>query len=148
VSIAYLSERLRREVHDVQFADAKPSWELWKNQEANKKPLELLLRRYGEGLELRDLTFEHLADVLIKTDERVLREAFAAVEQQAIDNAYPLFFWIVDGTQAVFALASYVNPSAEYGFVTKDPKLIAALRDMKAGVTRKMTPTKPGRMIP
>ena len=49
----------------------------------------------------------------------------------------PTYFWLVDGTDAVFSIPSFSAGHSEYGFITTDQKLIDAFREMRLRFLRR-----------
>jgi hypothetical protein len=90
-----------------------------------------LMDQYHPGLEsIADLSCERYVERLEEAQEKIVRSLdpdTRKIDVTDTGSIVPMQFWVVDGTDAVFALARYTKQAREVGFRTSDRGLIHAL---------------------
>jgi hypothetical protein len=105
-------------------------WTSWRQE--HTKELREFLERLGryrpDGLRIdRD----ELMEILNRRDTQALDGEFKQASVHETAQVMPLYFWIIDGEEAIFSLAPLIKASAlEVGFRTTDSDLIEALEDI------------------
>ena len=129
ISITCLDEAHRSEyVKEQLFKDIK-GWDEWKQSE--RKRLEQLIKATPEAPNFDPLTREDLLAIFIKAEQQELKTTFAAATRKEIDTIMPLYFWLIDGYSAIFAIPSLSERAVEHGFSTTDSKLTSAFLEMR-----------------
>lgn len=82
----------------------------------------------GLSYELEPLDRDAFVQLLAAGDTNTLEGEFGAAERWVTTVAMPLYFWIVDDEDAVFALAQLEPDALEVGFRTSDADMIGALK--------------------
>lgn len=141
VAITFLNQSRRSRAVQEQFFDGCQDWNGWKSEPTNIKRLQRFLSTRSQAPSIARLTKEDFMSLVEEFDQRTLRETFAGAELWQIDSYIPLFFWLVDGMTAVFAIPGSVERAVEYGFSTTDQKLISAFVDMRQHYHREIAPT-------
>ncbi|MGZ5445138.1 MAG: hypothetical protein ACXW5U_15900 [Thermoanaerobaculia bacterium] len=137
IELTCLDAALRRRYEREQFTE--DTWQRWQSDaRATSRIAEFLRkRRAADG---SDLSLETFMKELEGIDESYLRDVFAGhVREMSVD--IPMYFWIVDGRSAIFAISAMSDTDGweEYGFITADHALIQALQEMRTRY-RKHTP--------
>jgi hypothetical protein len=90
--------------------------------------------------------FIHLVE---EEQERVLAEfESAGVDALDTDQLMPLYFWIVDGKKAVFALTEFDADAHEVGFQTSSTRMIKALEGIFIRYERSRHENEPAAVVP
>ncbi|MGB7926221.1 MAG: hypothetical protein WCF57_23475 [Pyrinomonadaceae bacterium] len=121
-----------------EFLQEKP-WEVWKEEPKNKERLERLLVMRQSEFNIDTLTEEGFVGLLEETNKQMIQGAFSRTKPLEIKSFMPAYFWLIDGTDAIFSVPSLREGHTEYGFSTTDHQLIDALRDMKDRYLRRPT---------
>ena len=92
------------------------------------------------------ITREEFLHILEDSNKNALERQFVSGDKRQsweTDLFMPLFFWIVDDTEAVFALAPHTAPTQQdLGFRTRDELLIGALHGVLDGYIRVRSSTE------
>jgi len=131
IEVACLNDDLRAAATDAEFPKTE-QWPEWRQKETNLDHLQKLLARHGKRAKAETVTREQVIELLCAEDKRTLDETFGGAHRCQVKNAVPLYLWLVDGSQAVFAIPSFNHRSVEHGFYTMDPRLIEGLLDIRA----------------
>ena len=115
------------------------SWESWRELPINQERLKQLLSAKHCKEEIKSIAEERFVGFLEDTNELMIRTDLAKAEVQEIEFFMPTYFWLVDGTDAVFSIPSFSAGHSEYGFITTDQKLIDAFREMRLRFLRRPT---------
>lgn len=100
-------------------------------EEVRRDPRMLdFIGRNGDGQVDREAISEgRFIEMLEAADAKVLAKVFGVTGSEVFtDQVLPLYFWMVDGRKAVFALAALTRGALEVGFATEDPGLTGALQ--------------------
>jgi hypothetical protein len=128
VSITCLNAERRLDFSRKQFSRER-NWDEWKRRPDNEKKL-LDLANTTNRDTINNLTQEGFYGLMEQADLAMLGEQLARAEKREINSNLPLYFWLVDEQRAIFAIPSYSDQATEYGFITYDPKLISAFKEM------------------
>lgn len=81
---------------------------------------------------LPDLTLEEFIDILECVDKQILADYRKPAHDRALETQLdlPLYFWLVDGREAIFAVPSGSHGGTDYGFRTSDHALVRALGEI------------------
>lgn len=137
IQLLCVNEQRREQLIEEEVKDTG-GFEAWRASDE----MRAFLHAHAAEREAASLTMPDFVDILKRKDRDALDHLFSAGdgtrEVWETDLVMPLFFWIADGTEAVFALAPHTRDTAaspstppragELGFRTRDPELIAALR--------------------
>lgn len=104
-------------------------WEEWKTK--NQERLTIFLNSHG-GTTVGDLTLKHFTYLLEEEDQRMLKRPFKKENSTATKEYIPVYFWIIDESEAVFSIPSFTERATEHGFHTSDHRLILGLKDLEA----------------
>jgi hypothetical protein len=125
VSLLCLDDDARRELTEEQVG--KGGGDDWKSSIEGQ--LRGYLDAHGSPYDFERIQREDLVKMLAEGDTNTLTGEFGAASRWVTTTVMPLYFWIVDGEEAVFSLAPFMQPEAlEVGFRTSDAKLIGALK--------------------
>jgi hypothetical protein len=130
IRLACLSEEGRLRDHHEQFSKEEQLWDEWKKNPQVEAHLHQFLKAHKSNLEIKALTMEEFASLLEDTDKHMLDGPFGTAILEEIDGVIPMYFWLIDRIEAIFAIPSFTNRQSEYGFFTSDPRLISALVEM------------------
>jgi len=119
-----------------EFLQEKP-WNEWKGEPKNRERLELLQKARPGSFEIESLDEETFIGLLEETNQSMIQGALARTKPVEIRAFMPVFFWLVDGTRAIFSIPALHEGHTEYGFSTTDKNLIDALCDMGDRYLRK-----------
>jgi len=126
------NEEVRRLIHRSQFEQAYNDWGEWLRQSS---PLvsrtRQFINHYSTITALECHTPETFKKDVLALSRQAIHEWFKIAEITEIDNYVPVYYWIVDGTQAVFAIGSIASRSTIQGFLTSDLGLITSLQRIK-----------------
>jgi hypothetical protein len=128
ISLLCLCKEERKNLVNKQISDK--SWASWR-QEHSKKLREFLERLGTYPLSGLRIDRDELMEILDQRDTQALDGEFKQAKVHETTQVMPLYFWIVDGEEAIFSLAPLIKASAlEVGFRTTDSDLIEALEDI------------------
>jgi hypothetical protein len=135
VKVAFLNEKVRHKRVDDDFLRRNPAeWAAWKKKESDK--LATYLVHTDRKVDVETLSSPDFVTMINEEDQRLLEHWFKlADEMQFLDKMCPIYFWLVDDEQAVFAIPDLRARAVEHGFYTCDPHLIAGLRAIGARYT-------------
>jgi len=135
VKVAFLDEGVRHKRVEADFLITDPAeWEAWKKKEGPK--LITYLAHTDRKITVEALTSPEFVTMINSEDQRLLEHwCHLADEMQLLDKMCPIYFWLVDDEQAVFAIPDLRSRAVEHGFYTCDPHLIAGLRAVGARYT-------------
>jgi hypothetical protein len=127
---AWLSDNRIQTLISEQFSNDPADKEAWKRGSETRQ-LGRFIARHNKQLPspLTEATIDYATFVtLLNSDNKGAEESFKEVAIQRLDAPVTLMYWIVDNTEAVFAVSGIRQRSVGQGFYTSDPKLIDALR--------------------
>lgn len=130
------NEDKRAQFNDEQFPQGGAEWSAWKSKKENHARLEPLLQDYRKSAELAISSVEELDEtgfkkLMLAADRKMLDETFSkATNTTEIETFIPIFFWLIDGREAVFSIASLSGEVSEHGFRTVSSDFIIAFKDM------------------
>ena len=130
ISLACLDETRRHTKTEEEFSKSD-EWHQWLAKSTNVDRARHLLLRYRSHTDPITVTRDEIVDLLGREDQRVLADTFATAEVFLLGEAVPLYFWLIDGSYAIFAIPSYHERALEHGFYTQEPRLIEGLRDIR-----------------
>lgn len=139
ITLTCLNPERRVSFYQEQFLQ-DTSWEEWKDLPVNKERLKhLLLAKKVSLEEISSLKEERFVGFLEDTNSLMIKTALVRADVREIEFFMPTYFWLVDGTDAIFSIPSFSGGHSEYGFITTDQKLIDALREMRQRIARRPT---------
>jgi hypothetical protein len=130
IKLTCLNSERRISFYREQFLQ-ETSWDQWKELDNNRERLKQLLSAKRSTVKIEALTEEVFIEFLEDTNTLMLRGVFSRAELREIAGFMPTYFWLVDGTDAIFSIPSFSGGHTEYGFITTDQKLISALGEMR-----------------
>ena len=131
IRLACLDAPLRHAKANEEFARGK-EWERWLKDKVHVNRATKLLTRHRSTTNPSAVSREEIVELLGKEDERVLADTFAAPAKVSfVKVGVPLYFWLVDGNRALFALPGFREKAVEHGYSTHDPHLIEGLLEIR-----------------
>jgi hypothetical protein len=130
ISLTCLDEPQRHIKTEEEFAKSE-EWNKWLAEPTNVERAHHLLSRYRSHTVPASVTRDEIVELLGHEDKRVLADTFATAEVSLLGAGVPLYFWLIDGSYAVFAIPSYHERALEHGFYTQEPRLIEGLLDIR-----------------
>ncbi len=131
VEITCLDSKRRENLVHEQFAEEENNWKAWRDKPENGNRIELLFRGQGMDKPVSEISFDDFAQALKDEDRQVLTQTFAEARSQQIKAHIPIYFWIVDGDSAIFAIPNYSKRAVEHGFQTHDRNLIVGFKELR-----------------
>lgn len=130
-TLTCLGPAFRQNAIVEQFFGNGVEWNEWKNHLEHKKSLRRFLALHKRTTPIDELAKEEFLKILEAIGNRTIEDTLAGAEVRQIDTYIPLYFWLIDGMDAVFSIPSSDEITLEYGFATTDQKLISALVEMR-----------------
>jgi|ERR1043166_821657 hypothetical protein len=127
VQLTCLDKSGRMKVTRKQFL-RKP-WNQWTADPQNKDQLEWFLKHHDKDTKVSEEEFISLLEEDDGGMLQIMRGAGAKVFE--VNKDMPLYYWVVDNQEAIFAIIVLSERAVEYGFRTSDQKLINALNEMR-----------------
>lgn len=140
LSLMCLTEGGRYKLNHEQFSKAEQGWEEWKREQKVRDQIHSLLQSHKCAKTIDEISREEFVNLLEETNKQMLNGALARAETLEVDGYMPLYFWLVDKKEAIFAIPSFSGEHTEYGFSTSDPKLISAFVEMRERYYRGIVP--------
>jgi hypothetical protein len=138
VRMLHLNGNGRRASLDIQFFD-------WATSLTNSKVAGFAGRSWGPSADDR----ESFIKLVEEEQGRVLDELHSAgVEALDTPQLMPLYFWIVDGKKAVFALTEFDADAHEVGFHTNSGRMIKALEGIFIRYEHSRHEQEPAAVVP
>jgi hypothetical protein len=136
VKVAFLDEAVRQKRVDADFLLTEPAhWVAWKKKEGAK--LLTYLAHTDRKITVETLTSPEFVAMINDEDQRLIDHwRHLADDIELLDRMCPIYFWLVDDEQAVFAIPDLRARAVEHGFYTCDPHLIAGLQAIGARYTK------------
>ena len=138
VRLTCMNAERRRQYHKDQFKRIEQDWQGFMSEEANHDLLKSFYQRYKNALDdphknVEELSFDDFEKLMAEANQSMLDEVFADATVPPVELSVdmPLYFWLVDGVHAVFAIPSLSDDATEYGFKTGEAKLITAFQNMR-----------------
>jgi hypothetical protein len=126
VGLLCLDRHWRRRLAEDQIDKGASDWESWRSD--HRDQIRAYLSSRGKPATCDTIQRDEFIRILLEGAQHVLDDAFSSAEKFETPLVMPLYFWIVDGERAVFALAPLLQPDElEVGFRTDDRHLIKAL---------------------
>jgi hypothetical protein len=129
VSLTCLDDAWRTTGTRAEFSKHLPGWNRWRRKEV-RNIRELLHRHNCDEARAATVTIDEIVELLRVDDARMLENTFLTADVKTVSDTLPLYFWLIDGKEAIFAIPSFSDRAIERGFFTHDPDLIAGLLDI------------------
>ena len=138
VRMLHLSDGGRRASLEIQFFD-------WTTSLRNPNVARFGGQRWGAS----DSDHESFIQLVRQEQVRVLKELDSAgAVTLDTDQLMPLYFWIVDGKKAVFALTEFDADAHEVGFQTSSTRMIKALEGIFIRYEHSRHEPEPAAVVP
>jgi hypothetical protein len=129
VKVICLEPGIRDQVSRSQFFDnpSPAKWGTYRKDARNLEKIRNFLIHCGRSGEELSISLNEFFALLEQQDQETWDTLFQrrAEEHHLTSSQMPLYFWISDKQQGVFAFPTYTTPEkTEYGFITADQKLI------------------------
>ena len=128
IQITFLNSKWRRKVAEEQFSKTGDDWEEWKK--GNRTLVTQFLKNYSKGISAEQLSRQDLLEILSMLDAKILSQEFDNIPYIEIDTSIPMHWFLIDGKEAIFSIASYKHRIDATGFLTSDQTIISALMEM------------------
>jgi hypothetical protein len=130
IKIGFYADAQRRRMLREQFHyDSPKSWEAWRQRSDVSVKMEKFRRLYAE----QNVDIEDQEDFLLLLDnvhDQTAKRFEVLHRGVSISSLISIYAWIVDENVAIFVLPSYTGGLSEYGFITNDARVVAALSNM------------------
>jgi len=134
VKMAWLNPDLRRSVLKEQFdpKDINDAKDEWKNRGNNMALLTHYLDVHRGSIPTLPtvtpdtITYKQFAS-FVEHDQAIIIQCFLAAECKSVTDGLNLYFWIVDESEAVFAIPNYNARNQSVAFYTRDKALVDGL---------------------
>ena len=130
VSITLYTEAERRRILEDQ-SNHRPFLE---NPEV-RQALGRILKLEDDARSVEELDESDVIRLCLARHKNVVRESFSHVT--STKEKLPIYCWVVDQREAIFAIPIFAGDSTEYGFRTSDGQLVAALLQMQERVKKR-----------
>lgn len=135
VDLTFLNKERREKIYYEQFIDAKINLEDWKSREKSQLLGKPPFRKFKNLNEIEKISWDEFVNCLRDYDEYVLNAYFNSFDKiTELNFDITIYFWIVDGVKAVFAIPKFSIKDNEFvtsGFITQDSRLINSLLSLK-----------------
>jgi hypothetical protein len=134
IDLTCLNAALRHRYEQEQYSEAV--WSAIMSEPLSKRKAEEFIRSRSNTDQI-ECTRDAFIAALDEVDVAFLRDVFMRRAKE-IRMDIPLFFWIIDGRVAIFAVPTSPEPKGweEYGFITSDFRLIQAFLEMRTRYVR------------
>jgi hypothetical protein len=137
VQITVYGSELQEEMLREQIRHQRDRWDEWLRSPDYGPKLRSYIERHGFPDELEQLTPDRYVALSLEVHRGIMEHDLQRFEPTTLRDPVPLYFWMIDGTEAVFAIPAYTADASEHGFYTSDARLIDALRTMCARFGRR-----------
>jgi len=129
--VTVYSERQRESIIREQMEQREGGVEKWLQSKEIERDLLSFVRNYGEMESLEGISAEDYLRVSLQAHRQIAQETFRGSKVKEVDDKMPLYFWMIDGREAIISIPIFIGESTEHGFRTSDQSFIAALADLK-----------------
>lgn len=133
INMLYYNESLRNFLLMEQYSEIRTNWDIWKDDINNKNKVLQYLKSMNSKATINSFRFTDFLELLEKENTETIKTFSNHIKMQEIDTNMPIFFWIIDGKQAIFAIPSNSKNFKTYGFITSDPRLIETFHTIIKG---------------
>lgn len=127
IQLTCLNTAGRMKVTRKQFS--RQPWDEWIKDPKNDEQLKWFLKHHDKSNELAEDEFISLLEEDDAGMLKIMRGSGAQVCE--VNRDIPLYYWLVDNQEAIFAIIVLSERAIEYGFRTTDQQLINALSEMR-----------------
>ncbi len=131
VSVILYSKEKRIKILKEQFHHKGNEFKEWINSSIMKDKVNKYLQRFGEGFKLSELTHESYIQISENAQLKILNEIFSSIDIFETDDFIPIYFWMIDDSEAIFSIPAFTEDATEHGFFTSDQSFIKALIQMR-----------------
>lgn len=125
LTLTCLNSAARLRLQREQFSD--PEWAAWRQNPEFSEKVARFIATHAVGTDPKSITYDQLLESQEQIDADLIKRVFGSSRTTEIDGYFPLHFWIVDDSMAIFSIPTLAGPILEYGFKTSDRTLIEAL---------------------
>jgi len=130
ITIAFYSAERRRKMLREQFSyNSNQEWILWSSKRDIADRLENFQKRYGQKKKPISNVGQFLS-LLDETHDDTAKKFVELYDAIELPSLIPLYAWVVDEKVAIFVIPSYTKEHSEYGFISNDARVVAALSTM------------------
>ena len=109
-----------------QFNEAFKNWDNWCNESTNKLKIHKFVKSYSEnGSE--DISQTDFVDSFEKAALAEMQSTYRNAKKIEVDQRPPMYMWIIDGKEAIFAVTTTIPSFSSEAFYTTDARLIKSL---------------------
>jgi len=131
IEITCLSKEGRSALFKEQFFGHDADWEKKKHSDDFRPLLAGFLDAHGKHSELDSLTLDTFFGMIEEEDNLMLTKFLSRATITETKAHVPIYFWLIDGSKAIFAIPILSDKEREHGFVTTDSSLIKAFSSMR-----------------
>lgn len=131
LDVTVYDEQRRQEIITEQMEQEGTGFESWLRSEDTREDLAAFAKDYGGLTDLADLDATRYVELSLQAHRQILVEAFRGVSVKEVTADIPLYFWMIDGEEAIISIPIFSGESTEHGFRTSDRSFIAALLELK-----------------
>jgi hypothetical protein len=119
----------------VFHVEKEAAWQEWRSSAINLKRLKRFIKSHKQEAKLPNVSHdsispEEFARLMRVPNRTMFNHSFFHAERRQTKEAAPIFFWLIDNKEAVFAISSLAKGVSEYGFWTRSPELVKALKGL------------------
>jgi hypothetical protein len=126
----FANESNRESFLKDQYRDPFANWEAWRSTEPNSAKIASLIERFGADETVSTVSTKRFLKLMEIASTTAINVTLKGAEICVLDQRIPLYAWIADGQQAIFAIPASVPIFAAQAFWTQDARLISALISM------------------
>ena len=128
IEITCLSKERRSALFKEQFLGDHADWERKKHSNPHYAGF---LEAHGKRSQLDSLTPDTFLGMVEEEDNLMLNEFLSGAKISQTKAHVPIYFWLIDEREAIFAIPSLAEGDLEHGFKTTDSSLIRAFKSMR-----------------
>lgn len=127
VSVMCLNESCRADSNRKVLLITEDNWDDWKLTQEHIS----WLQKLGYSIDDIDgLDMKGFLETLDRVDQEMLGVYCNGADIEEVNAVLPFDIWLIDGKRIIFAFSTYSGDASQYGFFTKDEKLISAFAEI------------------
>lgn len=130
-SVALYSPARRQHVVQEQFLIEEVEFRKWVDDPVRKAKLIDYLAMFAPDDSVESIDRARYLAITEHAQAEAERQIFDGVEVRQIDEMIPLYFWMIDRREAIFAIPAFAPNASEHLFSTSDKAMIDAFLQMR-----------------
>jgi hypothetical protein len=132
IEMTCLSKEGRSALFEKQFGQ-EADWEKKKHSDDFRPLLVDFLEDHQRLSELESLSRDNFSGMLEEEDKLMLSKVLSRAKIFETRAHVPIYFWLIDESEAIFAIPCLSEKELEHGFSTTDSNLIRSFIEMRKG---------------